>query len=365
MDQKAPDPAVRRVPRILVCGWSGAGNVGDELLASAVVGVLRSHGAIPIVVSRDPESTSALHKVEAVAWGPRGWRSTLVQGREGAKAAAAVDGVCVGPGGIIQDSSSVWSLPGHLLAPRRLRRMGKPVVGVGLGAEPLNRRSSRRLLSAVLKDAPVVARDAASAASLAAAGVEAAVGCDLVFGLGLEPLPRRAEIVVAVGPSVIPGRLRPASRRLSADDPSLVAAAIGAVAKRLGASVALTAFRGRRDLDYAQLLAARIRHDTEVLAPDTATQVERIRSARLLVSSRYHPVVVAARSGTPTVVCSTEPKIGSLVEQLSSPLVAKIDDWPALSHCEVAEPGSPVVPEGLGLHHEALRQLVSAASPAS
>ncbi|MDE0066606.1 MAG: polysaccharide pyruvyl transferase family protein [Acidimicrobiaceae bacterium] len=358
MDQKAPDPAVRRVPRILVCGWSGAGNVGDELLTSAVVGVLRAQGAVPIVVSRDPGATSALHKVEALDWGPRGWRSTLAQGFRGDGTEAAVDGVCVGPGGIIQDSSSIWSLPGHLLTPRRLRRAGKPVVGVGLGAEPLKRRSSRRLLRAVLKDAPVVARDEASAASLAAAGIDATVGCDLVFGLDLEPLPRRAEIVVAVGPGVIPGRLRPAARRLRPDDPSLLVAAIGAVARRLGASVALAAFRGERDLDHTRLLASRLRHDTEVLAPDITTQVERIRSARLLVSSRYHPVVVAARSGTPTIVCSAEPKIRSLVGQLPGPLVTRIDDWSALPDCELVEPGSPVVPDGLGLHHDALRQLV-------
>ncbi|MYH89158.1 MAG: hypothetical protein F4125_11475 [Acidimicrobiaceae bacterium] len=358
MNQSPRDPAVRGVPRILVCGWSGAGNTGDELLTSAVVEVLRSSGAIPVVVSRDPETTSILHNVEAVAWGPRGWLRRLAQGLRGDKAGARVDGVCVGPGGIIQDSSSIWSLPGHLLIPRRLRRMGKPVVGVGLGAEPLKRRSSRRLLRAVLKDTPVVARDAASAASLAAAGVEATVGGDLVFGLDLEPLQRRAEIVVAVGPSVTPGRLRPASRRLSVDDPSLVVAAIGAVAERLGASVALAAFRGKRDLDYAQLLASRIRPDTEVLASDIDTQVDRIRSARLLISSRYHPVVVAARNGTPTIVCSTEEIIGSLVEQLSSPSVTNMDDWSSLSECELTEPGSPLVVEGVGLHHEALRQLV-------
>lgn len=358
MNQKVPDPAVSGVPRILVCGWSGAGNVGDELLTSAVVGVLRSHGAVPIVVSRDPEATSVLHKVDAVAWGPRGRRSTLARGFRGDRTEAAVDGVCVGPGGIIQDSSSVWSLPGHLLTPRRLRRMGKPVVGVGLGAEPLNRRSSRRLLRAVLKDTTVVVRDGASAASLAAAGVGASVGCDLVFGLDLGPLPRRSEIVVAVGPSVTPGRLRPADRRLRADDPSLFVAAVGAIAERLGASVALAAFRGKRDLDYAQLLASRLGEGTEVLAPDIDTQVARIRSARLLISSRYHPVVVAARSGTPSIVCSTEPKISSLTEQLSSPLVTGIDDWSALSDCELVEPGPGVVPDGLGLHHEALRQLV-------
>ncbi len=356
MIASVPDPGVGTGPRILVCGWSGAGNIGDELLISAVVDCLRSAGAVPVVVSRDPETTSVLHGVETVAWGPRGWCRIMSDQRG---RGAPIDGVCVGPGGIIQDWSSIWSLPGHLLGPLRLRRRGKPVAGVGLGAEPLRRAWSRRMLRTVLQRATVVVRDSASALAMAAAGVEAAVGADLVFGLELGGLERRPEIVVAIGSDVAPGRLRPAGRRLTTEDPSLVAAALGALAERVGASIALTCFRGGRDREYAQLLAPRIRQDTEILGPDVDGQVDRIRSARLLISSRYHPVVIAARSGTPSIVCSKQAKLRSLVAQLDSPLTAKIDDWSKLMDCELPEPGDPVVPQGVGLHHDALRRLVA------
>ena len=197
---------------------------------------------------------------------------------------------------------------------------------------------------------------------MAAAGVESSVGADLVFGLDLDPLQRRPEIVVAVGPDAAPGRLRPAGRRLAAEDPSLVAAALDALAQRVGASISLASFRGERDRAYAQLLASRIRHDTEILGPDIDAQVDRIRSARVLVSSRYHPVVIAARSGTPAIVCSNETKLDSLVAQLDGPQVTRIDGWSELSACELAEPGEPVVPQGVGLHHDALRWLVADSS---
>ncbi len=364
MIPSVPDPGVGTVPRILVCGWSGAGNIGDELLISAVVDCLRSAGAVPVVVSRDPETSSVLHGVETVAWGPRGWLRALSERRGSTSGAsgrgAPIDGVCVGPGGIIQDRSSVWSLPGHLLAPLLLVRRGKPVVGVGLGAEPLRRGSSRRILRSVLQGAPVVVRDPASASAMAAAGVDAAVGADLVFGLDLEPSQRRSEIVVAIGGDVAPGRLRPAGRRLTSEDPSLVAAALGALAERVGASIALACFRGGRDLQYAQLLASRIRRDTEILGPGIEAQVDRVRSARLLVSSRYHPVVVAARSGTPAIVCSNEAKLASLVGQLDSQLVSSINQWSELPTCQLSEPSDPAVPRGVELHHQALRELVAA-----
>ena len=385
-----PDPGTDSGPRILVCGWSGAGNIGDELLTSAVVESLRCAGAVPVVVSRDPQATSALHGVETVARGPRGWLRALAEGRGGSGvkegsgvakgsggakgsgvkegsggakgSGGAIDGVCIGPGGIIQDWTSIWSLPGHLLAPLGPALRGRPVVGVGLGADPLKRGWSRRILRTLLRDSPVVVRDRASAAAMAAAGVDTAVGADLVFGLDLDALPRRTEIVVALGPGAAPGPLRPAGRSLSTEDPSRVAAGLGALAERLGATVALACFRGGRDRQYAQLLASRIRLDTEILGPGIDAQVDRIRSARLLVSSRYHPVVIAARSGTPAIVCSNEAKLGSLVAQLDSPLVARVQDWSQLAACEVPEPGDPVVPPGVSLHHDALRALVAASA---
>ena len=123
-------PSADDGPRILISGWAGAGNVGDELLTRAMVTRLRRLGAEPVVASRAPLATTALHGVDAVPWGPRG-RAAL----------AGIDGVCVGPGGILQDTSSLWSLPGHLAIAFLARRRGLPVAAIGVGAEPLRRRT--------------------------------------------------------------------------------------------------------------------------------------------------------------------------------------------------------------------------------
>ena len=349
-------PARSRDPslRILVCGWAGAGNVGDELLTRVVVNVLVEAGAVPIVASRSPERTSAMHPgAEAIPWGPRGWRHI-----------SAVDGVCVGPGGIIQDSSSLWSLPGHLILPWLVRRHGGVVAGVGLGAEPLRRLTSRWLVKRVLSGMTVVCRAPASAAALAAAGVQAEVAADLAFALDLSPLPRREELVVAVGPAVAPGRLVPASRRLLVDDPASVAAAIDAQSDRLGVPVCLLAFRGDRDRCAARELAARLEVAAEVADDDVDLQVDRVRGARALITSRYHPVVVAAVAGTPTLVVSAQAKLGSLVAQLASPLVAACSTWSEAGAHQLPEPGAGVVPGRVQRGAEVLRELVDAAAAA-
>ena len=63
-------------PRVLVCGWAGAGNLGDELLTETIVDQLRSAGARPVVTSRNQAETQARYGVETVPWGPRGMRAS-------------------------------------------------------------------------------------------------------------------------------------------------------------------------------------------------------------------------------------------------------------------------------------------------
>ena len=344
-------------PRVLVCGWAGAGNVGDELLTRAIVALLRSCGAAPVVASRDTAATRAGHRgVEAIPWGPRGLTGL-----------GGIDGVVVGPGGIIQDSSSRWSLPGHLVLAARLARRGLPVAGIGLGAEPLHRTGSGGRLRRVLAGRPVLCRDEDSAAVLRSAGVEAEATCDLAFSLDFarterRDQERRNEIVVAIGPSVASGSWRSAASRLVPDDHAAIAAAVDARAAALGASVAFVAFRGERDRDAAVDVAGRVHAPCELITDGVDQPVERVSSARLLVTSRYHPVVVAASTGTPTLVVSEQAKVRSLVAQIDDPLVTLHDDWSGLGEASPPTPGSPVIPPGTDRNRDVVARLVGDAA---
>jgi polysaccharide pyruvyl transferase CsaB len=296
------EPAPNDGPRILVCGWAGAGNVGDELLTRAIVELIREAGAVPVVASRDPADTSDRHGVDAVSWGLGARR-----------AVSAVDGVVVGPGGILQDRSSLWNLPGHLAAAFRATRLAVPVAGVGVGAEPLRRSSSRRLLRRALSSNVIVTRDQESSDALSAAGLhDVTTGADLVFGLALPAVVKTGEIVVALGPSVRPGRFLPAARRLVQPPVHEIAAAVDTLATRLDAPVALGCFRGDRDRAFARDLAGRLTASSRIISLDEDDHVEAVAGARLVVSSRYHATVLALMAGVPSVIVSTEPKLCSL-----------------------------------------------------
>lgn len=347
-------PPVADGPRILVSGWAGAGNVGDELLTMAIIDRLRRSGAGPVIASQDPARTSELHGVDSVRWGPRGLG-----------ALRGVDGVCVGPGGILQDSSSLWSLPGHLAVALAARRQGLPVASIGVGAEPLRRRSSSWLLRRALGGRPVVTRDEPSSQALRQAGLEVVTGADLVFGLEHDhrDVTPAAEIVVSVGGGVRPGLLSPASRRIEAPPIGEIAAALDHLADAMQARVVLTRFRGERDAATAAQLQQRLAADSEVLSADVDEHVRRVRSARLVVSSRYHPVVLAATAGVPAIVVSEQLKVQALVDQLARPSIRRSASW-----AEAAQQVPPVADdttgsssEGLERTHDALERLVAEA----
>ncbi|MFT7610190.1 MAG: polysaccharide pyruvyl transferase CsaB [Candidatus Aldehydirespiratoraceae bacterium] len=336
-----------------MCGWAGAGNIGDELLTRALLARLESAGAEPVVVSRDPTATTLAHGVEAVPWGFAG-RGKLRD----------IDGVCLGPGGILQDSSSVWSLPGHLVLPQRAKRMGAVVRSLGVGAEPLGRRSSGWMLRQVLGDSPIVTRDEASSSALAGASLKTRTGADLVFGLALPSVERRQEIVVAVGPAVGDGRFSPAARRLESLDTAAIASAVDALADRYQCTVALAAYRGARDRQAAHEIRALLHSPAEVLDDNVDLHVARTVGARLIVSSRYHPIVLAAISGTPAIVVSAQAKVRSLCEMIGAPLVTQTASWAEVAEVDGLSIGAPIVPTSLDETITAVEELVTHARAA-
>ncbi|RMH67865.1 MAG: hypothetical protein D6683_17490, partial [Actinomyces sp.] len=289
---------------MLIGTWSGAGNVGDELLTGWAIRQVRARGGDLVVTSVDPATTRRIHgPVATVPWGIRPLPRDV-----------RVDAVVVGPGGIIQDTSSVWSLPAHLARALHARRRGLPVAGVGLGAEPLRRGISRRLVAAAFSGAVgVTVRDEESAAALAGADVAARVAPDVVFDevgpADRVPAEHRRGLVVAAGPHVRPGRLRPARRRLVADPVDEVAAAVEAVAAHVEGPVTLVAFRGERDREWLARLAARVPGARLDDGTDPGRARRLVTGAAAVVSSRLHPCVLAVAAGVPCLAVSTQAKV--------------------------------------------------------
>lgn len=185
----------------------------------------------------------------------------------------------------------------------------------------------------------------------------------MVFGLDLPAVAPVHEIVVSVGGRVRPGLMIRASRRIEAAPVERIAAALDRLAEALGARLVLTAFRGERDAATARALLPLLAAPAEALEPDIDEHVRRVCGARLVVSSRYHPIVLAARAGVPVLAVSEQAKVRSLVDQIGAPAAKRFDSWDELGGATPAprlEAGFVV--DGLERAHDALALLVEAAS---
>lgn len=300
--------------RIVVAGWSGTTNLGDELLLRALLGLLAERGWSATVVSRDPSSTTAMHGVAAIAMSD-------VTGL--LRAVREADGLVLGPGTIIQDQTSPASLPWHLSRVLTAAAARRPIVGVGLGIGPLRRLGSRAMVGAALgRCTSVAVRDPASAALAASCGVRGVlVGSDLALNLPRPTGPVAPRLVAALrahapGPQWRPLQDRPAA----AWDPTRIAglaAALDDAAARLGLPVSLVAMDTDHDAAYAEAVARHLTSDHEVVAPDLDGVLELVGTAEVVVAMRYHAGIAALAGGRPSVLIDYADKVRGLADDVA------------------------------------------------
>ena len=185
----------------------------------------------------------------------------------------------------------------------------------------------------------------------------------VVFDLVVPTVDRRSDLVVALGPGVIPGRLRSARSRLTSEDPRPVGAAIVELASRLDARIILTSFRGERDRHYSRELMDVLGPRAEIAPHDPDALRRAVAGARAVVTSRYHAAVLALAGGVPTVVRSNETKLVELVDQTADDRrIVTASDWDAVARWCPGHLDEGFVPGSVDRAREAIATVVLAAA---
>lgn len=176
--------------KLLIAGYYGFGNLGDELILSSILRDLREHSHITsiTVLSHTPRQTRQLHGVRAVPrWGPVAllreiWRSDIL---------------VVGGGGLLQNQTSHTSLLYYLgiVAAARLFRL--PILFYALGIETIRGRFWKPIVKFLFnhKSVHITVRDENSRDWLTSAGLshtDVHITADPVFSMSstLPPPPR-------------------------------------------------------------------------------------------------------------------------------------------------------------------------------
>jgi len=305
-------PASAVLVRPLLCGYYGEHNIGDDALLQALLRALPAE-AKPCITAADQQQVQQRFGVSTCD--RRRLRSTL-------SALADCDGLILGGGSLLQDSTSWRSLLYYaaLILTARLQR--KPVILWAQGLGPLRRRRSRLLVGRLL---PLVAaaswRDHQSAAlAQQLAGASRAtdpVGADPVWTL--PPMHWRGR----GGPIVLAWR---SSSLLSEADWRVLLEALARLAEQNDRPVLWLPLHDAQDAGLLQRLqeqgllpASLAARSREIRLQRPEELMAQASAAGLVLAMRLHGLILAARAGAPVAALSYDPKVAAAAEALGCP----------------------------------------------
>ncbi len=301
--------------RILLSGYYGFGNLGDEALLQVIVEQLRTRrpGAVIDVLSGDPPRTASAYGVEATPrWSPGEVKDAIER----------ADVVLSGGGGLLQNVTSLRSLLYYANIIRAAVRAGKPTMIFAQSVGPLDfwgrivvRNFCKGVAAATVRDERSRALMAALVPDLA---VERTADPVFLFEPGGEPLDLAAEGLAGDdGPLVVVS-----VRKWQGNETTVqtLATVVDRLAGHYGARVAFLPLGGPPDAEVSTTIIRRCA-STPVLLPDyplgQAAQV--IGRASLVIGMRLHALIIAARLGVPFLAIPYDPKIAALLEDLRYP----------------------------------------------
>ncbi len=302
--------------RVLLSGYYGFGNLGDEALLEVIVGRVRARfpNVELEVLSATPRLTASAFGVEATArWD---WRA--VRG-----AIARADVVLSGGGGLLQNATSFRSLLYYAGIIREAVRVKRATMIFAQSVGPLDvwgrlvvRQFCKGVARATVRDErsrdalrglvpgtpiektadPVFLYDAADAGvDLSAEGLGPESGAYAIVSV------RRIQSLKVVAP--------------------VVARSVDRLAREHGVRVAFLPLGGAPDAEVSTEII-RMCESAPVLLPECslAKAAAILRGARAVVAMRLHALVLAARYAVPFLALAYDPKVASLCDDLEYPL---------------------------------------------
>lgn len=298
--------------KILVSGYYGFGNLGDEAILAAMIYSLRQSG-VPVkitVLSHNPELTGRMFAVDAVS------RTSLPQiYRE----IADCDVLVSGGGSLLQDVTGWKSIPYYLFLAFWAQLWGKKTVFYAQGIGPINYRMNKIITKKVLQNADHISvRDPQSAAVLERMKLQNQIQetVDPVFVFRNEDLPRidLTEILsIKENHRLVGVAVRPWEGNQYLE---VLARGLNSLAQKTGAYPVLIPMNYDKDLQISQKLASRLDVEHEILDQfhDPCRLLAFFSELDFLVGVRLHSLIFAAFNQVPFVGLSYDPKVASFAK---------------------------------------------------
>ncbi|PQL19001.1 polysaccharide pyruvyl transferase CsaB [Veillonella denticariosi JCM 15641] len=305
---------------IVISGYYGFGNAGDEAMLCAIVDAIRKEEADAhiTVISGNPRETSKKHDIHAVG---------TFSAPGIVKAIASSDLVISGGGSLLQDATSIRNTYYYLSIMGLAKLMGKKVMLYSQGIGPLNRKSTRRAVGCMLKfvDA-ITVRDSISKDELESLGIEdVEVTADAVLAMN------KADI--SIGQHILDGytsklpdtgislkRIGVAVRSWK-EDTEYRESLANVLARLQGqdqVEIIFIPMSHPEDTKEAKLIAGLMPKGAIVLEGPFSTEQQLSLSGNvdLMIGIRLHALVFSSLMGKPVIGISYDPKITSFLHMI-------------------------------------------------
>lgn len=318
----------RPAKRLLISGYYGFDNSGDEAVLLSILQALQLQEEIPIepvVLSNDPAATAARYGVESVH---RMKPGALWQ------AVRSCDGLISGGGSLLQDVTGSMTIPYYLGILRLAQQLGKPTFIYSQGIGPVHRRKFYPLIRSVLRKVRYLSvRDEQSAELLVKMGIEREVidvVPDPVMGLGAEQPDNLAQHRQQMMDSMAPMKptIGVAVRYWETDrsDLRFIAETLRLVVDKRDAKLLFLPFHEPEDEQASHEV---IRWMEEMTNPSAALDTEVVTGLRhpqqmfdragtcdVMTGMRLHALIYAASQFVPMAGISYDPKIDHFLNRL-------------------------------------------------
>ena len=292
--------------RVLLSGYYGKGNGGDEALLATLLQMLPSD-VTPVVLSGNPEETHRRYGVECYN------RMAFFQV---IKALRSCDAFIWGGGSLIQDVTSTISpfYYGGLMALAQV--MGLKTIAWGQGIGPLLRFQTRQLAKSNFAGCTQVSvRDRSSSGLLSHWSISHILAPDPVWALESKPVP---ELVDLPKPRIaVTLRNHP---QLTENRLTNLTQALVNLQKETQSFILLLPFQKSEDLGIAEKIHTQLKDVSRVICSEDPQVLKGVfRNVEMSIGMRLHSLIMAASEGSLCFALSYDPKVNRLMEDLEIP----------------------------------------------
>lgn len=313
--------------KIVISGYYGSKNGGDEAMLAAMLEVLREE--IPnlsvTVISIDPEYTKQRHNVDAV---PRPDILTII------KKIRAADLLISGGGSLLQNVTSGRSLYYYLAIIFFALIFGRKVMLYAQGIGPIRGSLAHKLMNLIVNRVDLITvRDRGSLKELSRLKItRPKIFCTADPVLAIKPVPLDfGEKILARNSITRSGKFIGVAIRHWLDWENFsreLAAALDKLVEVTGAKIIFLPMKFPEDITAAQTTAALMKSPSVVLNEEFTTReiLSLVGCMDVLIGVRLHALIFAGVMGVPMLGISYDPKIERFLDSIGEKPLGNLSD---------------------------------------